>query len=77
MDRFHGLRHQNECSRMSLSRSAVGAHKIGWHKDHHHVVRQEKGSRRTCAKRQVRDSTDVRPLVSGQSADHKCMPETL
>ena len=46
-------------------RSAVGAHKIGWHKDHHYVVRKEKGSKRTCAKRQVRDSTDW-ALVSSQ-----------
>ena len=61
---------------MSQSRSAVGAHKIGWHKDHHHVVRKEKGSKRTCAKRQVRGSADL-ALVSGQSADDKCMPETL
>ena len=59
---------------MSQSRSAVGAHKVGWHKDHNHVVRKGKESKRTSAKRQVRDSTD-KALVSGQSADHKCMPE--
>ena len=61
---------------MSQSSSAVGARKIGWHKDHHHVVRNEKGRKRTCAERQVRDNADV-ALVSGQNADHKCMPETL
>ena len=33
-------------------------------------------SGRTCAKRQVRDRTDL-ALVSNQSAEHKCMPETL
>ena len=37
---------------------------------------QGEESGRTCAKRQVRDSTD-QALVSDQSADHKCTPETL
>ena len=70
MDRFHGLRYQVDEIRR------VGAHKIGWHKDYHHAVRKEKGGRRTCAERQVRDSTD-QALVPDQSADHKCMPDTL
>ena len=37
---------------------------------------QKEESGRTCATPQVRDSTDE-ALVSGQSADHKCMSETL
>ena len=37
---------------------------------------QGEESGRTCAKRQVRDSTD-QALVSDQNADHKCMSETL
>ena len=56
---------------MSQSRGAESAHT-----DHHSVVRQEKGSRGTCAKRQVRSSTDE-ALASGENADHKCMLETL
>ena len=37
---------------------------------------QGEESGRTCAERQVRDSTD-QALVSAQSADHKCKLETL
>ena len=37
---------------------------------------QGEESRRTCAKRQVRDSADQAP-VSDRSADHKSMPQTL
>ena len=48
------------------------------HKDNHSVEthREGKENGRTCAKRQVRNSTDWAP-VSGQNADCKCMPEAL
>ena len=38
--------------------------------DHHSVVRQEKGSRRTCAKRQVRNSTDLKTLITSACLKH-------
>ena len=57
---------------MSQSRSAVSAHKIGWHKDHHHVFRKEKGSKRTCAKRQVRQ---FKALITRACLKHSDVPK--